>query len=483
MWPFNKVKETNDKLQDEIKNVTAKQQKKFSKYSGFDQRYREALGLVVARLIHECTPNQDSPEFMTKLVTNTVNVMMPDYNGSIKKEGILADMEKDFLPQPAMLSHWAEKHGFKQITPEKISDADKEKMAQEEGLDKKSLEDGMVRLNPNDVAGKYVLTYYTPFANSWAERTSTDITDTTNKHWYSHCKSAIYDENGVSLGASNPELANNDTTHTPTEYVPKDSISYVIDYEKLGFTKEDVKYIEEGFKYQQEGINIMDKKMQDSIFALKDKGLSQEEIINLWNNQINLTDPKNLEAIEQYLNNGGEKEKISTIEGLSKADNKYQYNLQDYSCAIQPTAPLLYATAAKIKEEGLDDKQANKLREQVGLYNIYDKENYGKINDNFYKNYSDTVISEAKNALQEDIKEFLKNPIDKGLKMASHKTFVELWAKTKTMRTFPEMVGVMWDITFRKEKEKENTNNTKTNNTLRETYAVYATQQAQQGSR
>ena len=147
----------------------------------------------------------------------------------------------------------------------------------------------------------------------------------------------------------------------------------------------------------------------------------QEEIIKLWKDQINITDPNNLKTIEQHLQDGKPKEDITKCD-LSKSENKYQYNLQDYSCAIQPTAPILYATAAKVNNENLSPQEADKLRKDIGLYNLYDPQNYGEINQQFKKDYKKHVYSELFKAVGEDVKEFVQKgcqALSKGIKKAN----------------------------------------------------------------
>ncbi len=442
MWPFSKK---NEEQKEEKRNKAAEQQKKYAQYLKFDKRYREVLTLGIATIMNDYIPKQYDSEAKTKLTMNVVNVMMPDYHGGLKKEHVLSNMEKDFLPQPGMLEYWAKSHGFEQI------------------------KNNGSKSNSEDVAGKYVLTYYPPIAKSWAERTTSDLEDTTNKNWYSHCKSTIYDDSGKPIGNSNPEPFRNDTNHDATVYAPYDTISYAIDYKKLGLSEKDIK---EGFAYQEQGINIMDKDMQDSIFRMKKAGLEQEEIIKLWKDQINITDPNNLKTIEQHLQDGKPKEDITKCD-LSKSENKYQYNLQDYSCAIQPTAPILYATAAKINNENLSPQEAKKLREDIGLYNIHDTENYGEITKKFYNQYSNHVISEAKTALNEDIKEFIKYPKEKLHEISKNISNTANWVSAKTRLVFPEMMTVMEDIIHRRENQKS-ISNENNNNKIQQPALAYA---------
>ena len=360
-----------------------------------DLAYREYFEVVAAKIINSIAPSQDR-KTMGEAVTKVINVMMTDYNGTIPMNQVLSGMDKDFLPQPGMLAHWAETKESQEITnmvdaPTK-EDANGKKLRQE------------------DVAGKYVLTYYTPLAQSWAQRTTDEIADTSNKHWYSHCKSTVYDDNGQPIATSNPELKYNDTEHDATVYVPADSKSYIIDYEGMGLSKED---IHEGFLYQSEGMNIMDPSMQNAVFRLKNAGLNQEEIINLWTKgSVNFADTQNIEKIEQHLKQGHGKGELISLD-LSKSDNSYKYNLQDRSCAICPTAPVLYATAAKISRDNLNEEQADALRQSIGLHNIYDIENYGQINKAFYDGYESSAIKKFKEAVTKEFEEFKNNPRQK----------------------------------------------------------------------
>ena len=250
------------------------------------------------------------------------------------------------MPQPGMLDYWSCGKGFEVI------------------------KNNGEKLKKEDVAGKFVLTYYKPFADSWIERDTDDIVDLTNKHWYSHTKSALYDKDGNPIKSSNAEAFYNDDVHDATVYVPHDSVSYVIDYEALGLDRED---IEDGLFYQNVGMNVMDPNLQQVVFRLKESNLSRDQIISLWQDKVDFSNSDNIDAI---VNKMKEPEGWSEVKKLNLAkteSNKYYYNIQDYSCAIQATAPVLYATSAKIKKEGFDEAQADVLRKHVGLYNIYDE--------------------------------------------------------------------------------------------------------------
>ena len=394
-------------------------QKEHASKMSVNLKARETATIVGAAIINEVAPTQNSNESVVRFTRNAVNVLMSDYDNTIEKEGFLSKLDKDFLPQPGMLSYWSEKKGFSQIE----ANGDK--------------------LNTDDVQDKYVLTYYPPFAKSWAERTTDDITDTTNKHWYSHCKSSLYDNNSKATYTSNPELNYNDTVHDATAYVPEDSMSYAINYKELGLSKE---AIEDGFAYENQGINVMDPNVQQSIFKMQKMGLSRDDIISLWQNKVNLTDANNLSAIEQHMKNGGDKDGIKGLE-LATAENKpYFYNLQDYSCAIRPTAPVLYATAAKIDNEQLNDEQADALRKDIGLYNIYDRKNYEKINDDFYKEYVKDTVKNYCNVIKENLEEFADHPLEKIKEAGLNLYHGAAWASAKTLRYIPEAAMVIKDI-------------------------------------
>lgn len=360
--------------EDQVKNAEA---------VDLDLRVREGATLVVSSIINDYAPTQNSPEIVGDATTLLVNVVMSDYKGGLEKEQILAkNDDKIFLPQPAMLAHWSEDKKFKQLKPNGN------------------------KLSPEDVAGKYVLTYYPPVAQSWAKRTTENIADTSNKHWYSHCKSTIYDDHGKPVASVNPEAAYNDVVHDATVYVPEDSYSYVIDYKSLGLSKED---ITEGFKLQSQGINVMSPDVQKAVFELKAGGKNTDEII-----------------------------------ALLKKDNKYHYNLQDNSCAIQPTAPVLYATAAKISREKLNETEASELRKKVGLYNIYDEQKYGKINEEFYDRYKKQVFDNFTSAVKDDVKQFVTAPIDSATAITHNISGAAQWVSAKTKQWAPRAMEVLY---------------------------------------
>ena len=394
-----------------------------------DLAYREYLEVVGAKIINSIAPSQDR-KTMGEAVTKVINVMMTDYNGTIPMNQVLSGMDKDFLPQPGMLAYWAERKESQKIenmvdapTPE---DANGKKLRQE------------------DVAGKYVLTYYTPMAQSWGQRTTDNITDTSNKHWYSHCKSSVYDENGKPIATSNPELKYNDTEHDATVYVPADSKSYIIDYKSMGLSEQD---IHEGFLYQCEGINIMDPAMQSAIFKMKEAGLAQEDIIRLYKDgSVNFSDSQNIAKIEQHLKQGGKKDGLMSLD-LTKSDNSYKYNLQDYSCAIRPTAPILYATSAKINRENLSQAEADKLRKDIGLHNIYDIENYAKVNKDFYDGYESSMFEKFKEAVEKEYEEFKNNPRQKIKGAINSASEMMSWLSAKTQLYIPEARDVIASTT------------------------------------
>ena len=379
-----------------------------------DLRLREGVAALAADVIHKFAPKQDSNEIVRNATVYLVNVLLTDYKGTLDDEHILAGPEKAFLPQPAMLSYWAEKQGFKKIDNE-----------------------GKDHLDPSLIANKYVLTYYPPFANSWAKRTTDNLDDVTNKHWYSHAKAALYNSDRSLLALSDAEAFYNDTKHDATVYVPEDSKSYVIDYSKFGLDRKD---IIEGFKFQTEGIDISRPNVQQALLKLRDLGFSQENILSLWHNQINITDKNNLQIIENNLANGRSKEEILTLK-LAKTDNNYHYNLQDNNCVIQPTAPLLYAVESKIHRQNMSEKQADALRSDVGLFNVYDEKNYGQINKKFYADYKSTVMKNCAEALMEVKDHILSEPqktVDNLLKIGA-------WSNAKVLLWMPQALDIAYN--------------------------------------
>jgi hypothetical protein len=208
----------------------------------------------------------------------------------------------------------------------------------------------------------------------------------------------------------------------------------------MGLSKED---IHEGFLYQSEGMNIMDPSMQNAIFRLKNAGLNQEEIINLWTKgSVNFADTQNIEKIEQHLKQGHVKGELISLD-LSKSDNSYKYNLQDRSCAICPTAPVLYATAAKISRDNLNEEQADALRQSIGLHNIYDIENYGQINKAFYDGYESSAFKKFKEAVTKEFEEFKNNPRQKMKGALNHASDMMSWLSAKAQLYIPEARDVI----------------------------------------
>lgn len=414
-----KWQEKKDKVSEKISEIDAGlaevQQEHASKIDDdFLDSTREGAVMVASRGLHMVLPQQGGNEKAVAVADVAVNSMMSDYNGDLSMERVLASKDKPFMPLPAMLGAWSEDHGFSEIEYEGTA------------------------LNKEDVKGKFVLTYYETLAPSWLGRTTDDIADTSNKHFYSHCKSSIYDENGNPLYTSNPELEFNDAEHDATVYVPEDSQSFVIDYDKLGLKRED---IEDGFAYQSEGINIMHPDVQKAIFRMNKANLSREDIISLWKSDVVLTDAENLSKIEEHLLSGGDKSKLSELDLVKNEEgNKYRYNLQDYSCAIQPTAPVLYATSAKIDREGMDEKQADAFRKEVGLYNIYDEENYGEINTSFNKKYGKGVWVDIKQDAKEFWNNLKENPQETMRDLSSNIYHTAVAAGVKTVRDTPTVI-------------------------------------------
>jgi hypothetical protein len=75
-----------------------------------------------------------------------------------------------------------------------------------------------------------------------------------------------------------------------------------------------------------------------------------------------------------------------------KKNNEYIYNLQEYNCAVKPVSALVFANECKIR----NNKELNpeECRKNLNLPNIYEPERYGCINNDFYKNYMDTLKKE-----------------------------------------------------------------------------------------
>lgn len=381
-----------------------------------DLRLREGATFLISSLINDYAPTQNSSALLSKATTSLVNYVMSDYNGSLTKEQILSlNDKKPFLPQPPMLAYWAEGKGFEKIQNHKN------------------------QLSKEDVAGKYVLTYYPPLARSWTERTTNNIEDTTNKHWYSHCKSSIYDDNGISIASSNPEAAYNDTIHDATVYVPEDSHSYVIDYQSLELDRAD---IIEGLKLQSEGINIMNPDIQKSIFRLKTAGLKTDDIMTLWKQNTDITNQNNIAAIEDFMHLGYKKTELNTLD-LAKSNNRYRYNLQDNSCAIQPTAPVLYASEAKIYREDMTAEQAGHFRSKIGLYNIHNTQDYEKINEKFYKDYKRNCLNNFCSAIKEDLNHLLEEPKETLKELKENISETAKWLSTKTKQWAPQAINIV----------------------------------------
>lgn len=405
-----------DKIFSRTDEKLAQWQEEGAQNTHLDLRLREGISLLASGAINRFVPHQDDSALSQNLVGDVVNTVMSDYDGSLRKDQIFARVNKDFLPQPSMLAHWAEEKGFQKIQQKDNA------------------------LSSKDVADKYVLTYYPPAARSWAKRTTDNLQDTTNKHWYSHAKSSLYDSAGHPIGSANPEAFYNDTAHDATAYVPEDSVSYAIDYKKLGLKKED---IAEGFKFQSEGMNIMEPKIQESVFRLQNAGLSNDDIVRLWRANTDITNEENLTKIENTLKKSKNKEDIFALDYV-ESNNAYRYNLQDRSCAVQPTAPLLYATSARIKREDLDTEQADKLRQKVGLYNFYDEKNYGEINKKFYTSYENKVMGNFKEALIDDAKKLIKQPRETLTELGKNVANATKWLGAKTLRWAPHAIEIAY---------------------------------------
>ena len=415
--------ESND-LKKGMEIDTQKQKEYMSIRDNYD-RLRdlgEGLSVDIADLIKELFPKQSDGEQKKYITMAIANAGMSYYHANgqpLEEDQVLANREKDFLPQPGMLAFWAEEKKFETIDP--IFDETT----------------GQWHLDENDVKGKMVLTYYPPFAKSWLDRNPNEGNKDygSNRHWYSHCKSSLYAENGDCIGCINPETTYNAFNNDAKTYVPYDSVSYVINYQDLDLDPEDIK---DGFYFQQLGINTMDPTVQEMIFTLKENGLTNDDIARIWSkNKIDFTNPENLNTInkrldelkkecpgnsakekEEFLNKVKEEFEINVME-LSTAENEYNYNLQDYSCAIRPTAPIIYATAAKInRKPGIKNEEIHGILRDIGLYNIYDDRYKNleidnkniNLNKEFYNKYKESVYGKLADEVKVMAEEFWKNP-------------------------------------------------------------------------
>ena len=345
--------------------------------------YREYAAFGLCQGL-ELLPDRAYHGWESDLATSAVNLGMPAYNGEIRQEQILPSGKMPFVQSPTMLSYWAQTKNCPVLNGDY-------------GNRKKS--DSMV------------LTYYTPLAQTFLENGSESTYDNNNKHFYSHCKSEFTSSDN-SLIVINPELTYNSPVHSSTGadaavvspsasnagtisgYRPQDAIVYEIDYEKLGLSKEDV---ETSALYVNADINVLDPQIQRSIFALEEAGYSTDEIIQLYQNDVDFRCNENIEKLTA--------DRDCNIDNLVKADNSYKYNLTDYNCAVKPVAPLVFANERRIHRDNMNEEQANKCREELGLPNIYDQERYGKLNKDFYNDYVRYIKRNRDRQAMKDVKD------------------------------------------------------------------------------
>lgn len=342
--------------------------------------YREYSNFLMCKAMKDYLPSiEDNNATAKKITIDAINIAMPEYEGNFTEEQILPSDKMPFVQSPCMLSYWAKSKGCNII----------------KGDDKNISDDCMI------------LTYYTPLAKSFLQNTSNSIYDDNSKHFYSHCKSEVTTENGKIV--INPELKYNSPSHTDlgevsrvvapsgdisfdtSGYKPEDAIVYEIDYQALGLSKKDV---ETSALYLNADINILDPKIQNSIFRLDDVGYTPNEIIELYRQNIDLKCGENIDALVAS--------KDCNLDNLKKADNSYRYNLTDYNCAVKPLAPLIFANECKIRSLGLDNEQANQARVDLGLPNIYDRERYASINNVFYRDFETYIINNFEKQLKKD---------------------------------------------------------------------------------
>ena len=369
-WAYNVLEDWQDGIRG--------QQSKIAQDINVPLAYREYSNLMMCKGMKDILPSIETDLPIVKEITvGATNIIMPEYNGQLTKEQLLPSDEMPFVQSPSMLNYWAQSKGCRVIDNESVSD------------------DCMV------------LTYYTPLAKSFLQNGSERIYDDNNKHFYSHCKSEVTTENGKIV--INPELQYNSPSHTGlgdtssviaangsdvfdvSGYRPEDAIVYEIDYQALGLSKEDV---EASSLYVNADINILAPEIQNSIFRLEDAGYTPNEIIELYQKDIDLTCSENIDTLTTS--------KDCNLDNLQKKDNSYRYNLTNYNCAVKPVAPLVFANERRIRSQGLDSEQANQARVELGLPNIYDPERYARINNGFYRDFEAYITSNFEKQLKKD---------------------------------------------------------------------------------
>ena len=373
----------NDTLQWSQEKIVRKLQQKMA--LDIPIEHREYLWALACEKIHYHAADQTSNIYLQEGFNFIVNTLAPMYKGELKHEQVMSQGDKPFVQSPTMLNYWAKIKANANADPENPPC---------KTVNLKEYTPG---------SNEIILAYYPPFARTFLENTSEDVYDNNNKHFYSHCKSEFICENGMKI-VSNPELLYNSNSHcgngksaniyNPRSndnvdedikgYLPEDAVTYAINCDELGLNKKDV---ENGFKFVSANINILDPKIQEAIFKLQDNKFTADEIVNLYVNNVDITNEENIDKLI--------KDKNCNIDNLAKKNNEYRYNLQEYNCAVKPVSALVFANECKIRNNEMNEHDANECRKKLGLPNIYDPERYGKLNSDFYKEYMDHLKKES----------------------------------------------------------------------------------------
>jgi hypothetical protein len=88
----------------------------------------------------------------------------------------------------------------------------------------------------------------------------------------------------------------------------------------------------------------------------------------------------------------------------------------------------------------MDEKQADNLRKEIGLYNIYDEKNYGEINTLFEKEYEKGVWDDIKQDSKEFWNNLKKNPVETMRDLSSNIYHTAVAAGVKTVRDTPTVI-------------------------------------------
>ena len=439
----NKAYNYIQSLQD---GVIHKNQSHISENLDIPIEYREYVLATACDIIHEYAPDQTSPEFIQNSMAVVANMAAPMYNGKLEPENFLASGDKQMFQTPPMLSYWAKNKKCKVINPDNYK--------------------------PNDNC--VILTYYPPVAQSFFANGSEEDYDSNNRYIFSHCKSEFNCENGTKV-VINPELnynsvvpvSNNKTANvvdakTMQGYIKdvqghcdKAAINYVIDCNKLGLDK---KNIETGFKLMAADINIMNPEIQKAVFTLQDNGYTTDQIINLYINNVDITNAENLKKLNNKNSNIDNLiKRLNDSQSLSTKDNSYYYNLQENNCAIKPMAALVFANECKIRNNNMDEKEAAKCRMDLGLPNIYDKKNYSYININFYNDYMDYTKLQFDKRLDTDIEKIFdymkKCEFDKAAERGDQLLSLGLWGIAEVGDTGLENMQKLFDTGQKKSGE------------------------------